>query len=315
MDSVAAMLDGHRARRPFLLRCVLGPPWAIRIEDRAQLALIAMTAGEAWLVHDDGRSVHLSNGDVALVRGPRPYLLADQPDRPPGVVIEPGQVCRTADGQTQTFSSEVGLRTWGNDEHGATVMLTAVYELDTQIGGHVVELLPEVAHLPGLADAPVTTLLAAELGSDVVGQDVIVDRLADLLLVTALRDWFAPPDRTAPPGWRGHDDAVVGPALRLMHEQPAEPWTIARLAAAVNVSRATLARRFTDLVGLSPITYLTQWRLDRAADLLYAPGATVGAVARSVGYGTPFAFSTAFKRAYGISPAQHRAAHRERQSA
>lgn len=301
------MLDGHRGRRPFLLRCVLGPPWSIRIEDQAQLALIAMTAGEAWLVHDDGRSVHLSSGDLALVRGPRPYLLADHPDRPPGAVIEPGQICRTADGETQTFSSEVGLRTWGNDADGETVMLTAVYELDTQIGGHVVELLPEVAHLPGLADAPVTTLLGAELGSDAVGQDVIVDRLADLLLITALRAWFAAPDHAAPPGWRGHDDAIVGPTLRLMHEQPAQPWTIARLAAEVNVSRATLARRFTDVVGQSPISYLTHWRLDRAADLLSDAGATVGSVAAAVGYGTPFAFSTAFKRRCGVSPARHRA--------
>lgn len=199
--------------------------------------------------------MHLSSGDLALVRGPRPYLLADHPDRPPGAVIEPGQICRTADGETQTFSSEEGLRTWGNDADGETVMLTGVYELDTQIGGHVVELLPEVAHLPGLADAPVTTLLGAELGSDAVGQDVIVDRL------------------------------------------PAE----------VSVSRATLARRFTDVVGRSPISYLTHWRLDRAADLLSDPGATVGSVAAAVGYGTPLAFSTAFKRRCGVSPAGHRA--------
>jgi AraC-like DNA-binding protein len=73
------------------------------------------------------------------------------------------------------------------------------------------------------------------------------------------------------------------------------------------VSRAALARRFTELVGEPPMAYLTGWRLALAADLLLEPGATVGAVARRVGYGSPFALSTAFTRVRGISPREHRA--------
>ena len=74
------------------------------------------------------------------------------------------------------------------------------------------------------------------------------------------------------------------------------------------MSRAALARRFTELVGEPPMTFLTGWRLALAADLLREPGATVGAVARQVGYGSPFALSTAFKRVHGVSPQQHRLA-------
>jgi AraC-like DNA-binding protein len=80
-----------------------------------------------------------------------------------------------------------------------------------------------------------------------------------------------------------------------------------RLAAEVGVSRAALARRFTELVGEPPMAFLTGWRLDLAADLLREPDATVGAVARQVGYGSPFALSAAFKRVRGVSPRQHRA--------
>jgi len=82
---------------------------------------------------------------------------------------------------------------------------------------------------------------------------------------------------------------------------------VATLAAEVGVSRAALARRFTELVGEPPMAFLTGWRLTLAADLLREPDATVGAVARQVGYGSPFALSAAFKRVRGVSPRQHRA--------
>jgi AraC-like DNA-binding protein len=91
-----------------------------------------------------------------------------------------------------------------------------------------------------------------------------------------------------------------------MQNNPAHPWTVAKLAAEVGVSRAGLARRFMDLVGEPPMTFLTTWRLALAADLLQEPDATVGAVAHDVGYGSAFALSTAFKRVRGMSPRQHR---------
>jgi AraC-like DNA-binding protein len=107
---------------------------------------------------------------------------------------------------------------------------------------------------------------------------------------------------------RAHGDPVVGPALRMLHADPAHPWTVAALATRTGVSRAALARRFTDLVGEPPMTYLTCLRLDLAADLLREPDATLGAVARRVGYGSAFALSAAFKRERGTSPREHSAA-------
>ena len=92
----------------------------------------------------------------------------------------------------------------------------------------------------------------------------------------------------------------------MLHNDPAAPWTVASLARAAGVSRAALARRFNDLVGEPPMSFLTGWRIALAADLLLEPGATVGSVAPRVGYGSAFALSTAFKRIRGISPQQHR---------
>jgi AraC-like DNA-binding protein len=98
----------------------------------------------------------------------------------------------------------------------------------------------------------------------------------------------------------------VGPALRLLENNPQRPWTVEDLARCSGVSRATLAKRFSEVVGEPPIAFLTGWRLALAADLLRAPETTVARVARAVGYSSPFTFSTAFKRHYGYSPQDHR---------
>ena len=154
-------------------------------------------------------------------------------------------------------------------------------------------------------DSPLIPLLAAEIVKDEPGQEAVLDRLLDLLLIASLRAWFARPDA---PGWyRAYSDPIVGPALRALHDDPAQPWTVAGLARIAGVSRAALARRFNDLVGEPPMSFLTGWRIALAADLLLEPGATVGSVAHQVGYGSPFALSTAFKRVRGVSPQRYKA--------
>ena len=103
---------------------------------------------------------------------------------------------------------------------------------------------------------------------------------------------------------------MVAQAVRLLQESPAEAWTIGTLADQTRVSRATLARRFAEIVGQPPMEFLTEWRLTLAADLILDPRQTVASVARTVGYGSPYALSTAFKRVRGISPHEHRVAQR-----
>jgi AraC-like DNA-binding protein len=153
-------------------------------------------------------------------------------------------------------------------------------------------------------------LLCAEIVKDDPGQEAVLDRLLDLLVITVLRDWFARPGAEGAHWYRAYGDPVVGHALRLLHHNPAHHWTVEELARECGISRAALARRFQDLVGEPPIAFLTSWRIALAADLLLEPGETIGSVAEQVGYGTPFALSAAFKRVRGISPREHREAAR-----
>ena len=308
MDAIAGLLDGPRAREAFMLRAVMDPPWSMRIRDEEPLTVVSMVSGTAWVVHDGAEPVPLAPGDVAVVLGPEPYTMADDPAGEPDIIIHPGQRCETRDGRPLVQEMDLGVRSWGNAAGGETVMLVGSYHLDGEVSGRLLRALPALLVLrAGEWDCPVVPLLADEIVKDEPGQEAVLDRLLDLLLIAVLRAWFARPDNGSPEWYRAYGDPVVGHALRLLHNNPAHPWTVAELARETGASRAALARRFNDLVGEPPMAFLTGWRIALAADLLLEPGATVGSVAERVGYGSPFALSTAFKRVRGISPAEHRA--------
>ena len=311
MDALAALLDGPRARGAFLLRCVLDPPWCLRIEDEAPLALTAVTRGRAWIRSDGDAPVALGPGDLVVARGPRPYTVADDPGTPPQAIIEPGGRCVALDGHELREELALGVRSWGNAPDGGTVLLTGAYQLAGEVGRRLVRTLPDLLVLSaGDVASPLVPLLAEEIVRDEPGQEAVLDRLLDLLLISALRGWLARPDSPAPAWYRGYADPVVGRALRLLQHNPAHPWTVGGLAAAAGVSRAALARRFTELVGEPPMAFLAGWRLALAADLLRDSDAGLTAVARQVGYATPYALSTAFKRAHGVSPRDYRSGRR-----
>jgi AraC-like DNA-binding protein len=285
----------------------MSAPWAASIEDESTVAVVVMVRGESHLMHGTSPPTRLGPGDVAVVKGTSPYVIADDPTTSPDIVIEPGQVCRTLSGQDLSIRMGLGVRTWGNGPDGEDVFLTAAYELASQVTGRLLDAIPDVAVVRADEwDGALVRLLTAEMGRDLPGQDVVLDRLADLLLVAAVRQWFSRADATPPQWWQAQADPVVGPVLGLMHDQPGKDWSLDALAAAASVSRATLARRFAEVVGRSPMAYLTEWRLALAADLLRGGDSTVEQVGRRVGYGSPFAFTAAFKRVHGLPPRDFR---------
>jgi AraC-like DNA-binding protein len=307
VDAVVGLLDGVRARGAFVLRMMMDPPWSMSIRDDAPLTLICQTHGSAVIVGESSGTVRLGPGDVALTRGSEHYVFADDPATTPMVVIHPGQRCSTLSGEDLRFEMALGVRTWGNSLSGSTRSVICAYEGRSEVSARLLDALPTVLALRADEwETPLVDLLAAEAGNDGPGQEAYLDRLLDLLLIAVLRIWFDR-DANAPTWWHAEHDPVVGPALKLIYNNPAHPWTVANLAAAVGSSRAVFASRFTEQVGEPPIAFLTNWRLALAADVLRSSRATIAAVARQVGYSTPFALSSAFKRAYGVSPNTYRA--------
>ncbi|MEW2352203.1 AraC family transcriptional regulator [Spirillospora sp. NPDC029432] len=307
MDLLDDHLGGVRTRGAVFCRSLVEPPWSLRFIGPVPLALAIALTGDAWITLDGSAPVPVRKGDIALVRGTRPFTVADDPATPVGIVIEDESTCYTVgDGPALDADGLIlGPRTWGIGDaaDGADTFLFAEYPLRGDVGDRLLDSLPDLAVVPaGPELAPLTALLAVETSRVEPGQQIVLDRLLDMLLVKALRAWFARPEAEPPAGYRALADPRVGRALRAVHDEPGRPWTVAALAAEAGMSRAAFARTFTELVGMAPMAYVTEWRMTLATDMLRERGASVAAVARRVGYSDGFAFSSAFKRVRGRSP-------------
>lgn len=306
MDAFGDLFRGVRAQGSLFGSTTLTAPWSLRFVDGAPLTLCILLEGSGWIVPEGRPPEHLVPGDTLILRGPAPFSFVDEV----GTKAEPiecGEDCATPE-QGGTVH-RLGWHDGGPDgSPGATTLVVGAYPVRGEIGQRLLDAVPDVLRVApgGTADA-VRDLLAAEVAVDAPGQQVVLDRLLDWMLVCTLREWFDRPGGSPPAWYAAHRDPVVGHALRLLHADPAAPWTVSALAGRTGVSRATLAKRFADLVGEPPMTYLTRWRMTLAADLLAERDTTtVAEVARAVGYSDAFGFSTAFKRIRGVNPSELR---------
>jgi AraC-like DNA-binding protein len=290
---VLSDLAGGTARAHVALS-YLAQPWGMRFAADAALTVHVLVRGAA---HCAGTAAE--PGDVLLVRGP--HDLTDTRDTPPGVVVEgpgrsrePGEPPSAAGDRWRLDQA----RSYGDTLTAGTLVIHAGYPAGDVLGRRLLGALPVVVRAP--APPALRELLTVEAVREGPLQHAVLDRVVDLLVITALR---SRPDI----GWvAALEDPVVGPALELLHSAPAHAWTVADLAARVGVSRALLARRFPELTGVPVIGYLTAHRLDLAADLVRTTDRTLGSIAREVGYADAFSLSSAYRRRTGRPPSADR---------
>jgi AraC-like DNA-binding protein len=195
-----------------------------------------------------------------------------------------------------------------------TRMVCGYLACDSSLFDTVLAALPRVM-VVSMREGPGAQWLAssirfsiAESAAQRAGAGTVLAKLSELMFVEAIRRYIEglPAEQT---GWlAGLRDRFVGKTLALIHSKPAHPWTVEELAGRVGLSRSALAERFTGLIGQPPMQYLTRWRLQLAANLLRASSRNVASVAAGVGYDSEAAFSRAFKRELGITPAAWRRA-------
>ena len=317
VDVLSDLLRRARVRNAIVRKLIQPPPWSYYLADPEPLTAIAAVEGSLTIVLRDtsaratvpgAPSTHtLGAGDFALIKAGE-YTIADSPTTPCQVVVRNGHKYATGPGDDSTSADQMTApRTYGDHQPGAITMLHGIYELHGSAGDRFLQLLPAVTIVPaGHRTRPLLELLAAEAARDEPGQDAVLQRILDLILVIALRYWGTNAE-SRPPGWLGAvADAAIGKALAMLHADPRYRWTTATLAEKVGMSRASFCARFASLVGEPPVAYLIGWRMTLAADNLRNTDATIAAVAREVGYDNAFSFSTAFKRAYGQSPTDWR---------
>jgi AraC-like DNA-binding protein len=307
VDPLSSLLSGIRAEGSVVTHAVLTAPWTIRFADDAPLTMISVLRGGGTLLLPDGTERAVGAGDTAIVCGPAPFHLADRPATVHGSHATYEIACFTRD--AECTDQQLGGIRWGNDSEEATAMIVGAYRASGHRHERLLRALPPVLVMK--EDVEVCAWLetaAADAAQLSAGSQALMDRLLDWALVCTLRSWFDQAGAEAPSWYRGLADPVLGPALRAFHDQPAEAWTVASLAARAGVSRALFAKRFTMLMNCPPLAYVTECRMDEAETLLTDTDLSVAQIARSVGYADAFGFSAAFKRHKGLSPTMLRAA-------
>ncbi|MEU7322835.1 AraC family transcriptional regulator [Streptomyces griseoviridis] len=300
MDVVSDAISAAHLGHPWFHRVRTGGSWCARLDPYDGAGFYVVLKGSCWLLTDGGTSVSLGVGDAVLLPHGTGHVIADSPVDTALTAQQPAPF--------EQWLAETEPR--ARQDHDGTEMLCGKYWLDCSRMHPLMAELPEVVHLPSRVGSHLELraaidLLAGELDEVRPGSGVALPSLLDLLLVYMIRSWMTETTSGAWPGALG--DPVTAAALRALHSEPAAPWSIDRLATAAGVSRPTLARRFTTLVGRPPMTYLTWWRVILAATLLRDTKDTLATIAGRVGYGSPYALSHAFEREFGITPGRYRA--------
>jgi AraC-like DNA-binding protein len=294
MDVLQDRLAIARASGGVFARSVAQPPWGLRLPGIVPLAVHAVIQGRAWLwLEDPDAPLELAPGDLALVRGGPDHHIAH----------EPGATCLSPE---QFRERHAGDEPTG--DRRASVFLCGAYRFSGDVGRGLLEALPPILPLSAAADDPlhdVIALLSRELAASAPGQQTVLDRLLDVLLVLAIRACFERSPNA--PGWyRASADPRLSPALNAIHADAAHPWTVSELAAVSGLSRAAFARSFQQVLGQAPMRYLTDWRMTLARDHLRRGELTLTQIASRTGYASPYAFAAAFRRHHGRPPGQWR---------
>ncbi|MCX4539567.1 AraC family transcriptional regulator [Streptomyces sp. NBC_01565] len=303
MDVVSDAIAAVRIGRPSSNRMRVSGSWCARFDAYDGAGFHVVLEGGCWLLPDGGGDpVSLGTGDAVLLPHGTGHVIADSPVDAAAVRrAVPFEDWQAGEGPRQPPGAP-----------GAVEMLCGKYRLDRSRTHPLMAELPKVVHLPNRVGShpelrAAIDLLGRELGGQRPGAWIAVPSLLDLLLVYMVRSWM---DEGASGSWSAAlGDPVAAAALRALHADPAAAWTNDRLAAEAGVSRPTLARRFTALVGRPPMAYLTWWRLTFAATLLRDTQDPLAAIAHRVGYATPYAFSHAFNREFGTTPGRYRSGH------
>ncbi len=281
------------------------------------LAYHLIAKGNGWAATDGEPPVRLAGGDIVMFPRGHAHVLSSAP----GMRAQPDdsdwQFTTRDDPKPIAVSYHRGVLRPGAEmpaDEASAIVVCGFIGCDLRPFNPLIAALPRLLHLPaggvGAWVAPVLHQAVSESRERRPGSAAVLERVSEMVFVDAARRYLEslPEDAS---GWLAAlRDRHVGKAISLMHEQPAEPWTIDELGRQVGLSRSALHERFVDLVGQPPMQYLTNWRMQRGAALLREGDATVATIAQEVGYDSEAAFARAFKRLVGRPPAAWRRAQR-----
>jgi AraC-like DNA-binding protein len=299
MDVLSSVLSLNRIGSSIICQSDLAAPWGLDIHAEQKTIVHVVQRGVCWLRIANADPVRLTAGEIVLVGRGVEHTITHEP----GADTLPWDLA--LDDMRKRLANAPA-------PEEVTTLLCAAYEFEQ---GEYHPLLSQMPRLVRLnifdADAesglePMLRLLAQESRHAMPGAGVLVPRLVDALFVLIMRSWLMSGPAGAIGWFAALRDAQISRALSAIHDRPAEAWTVETLAAEAALSRAAFARRFAELVGEPPLSYLTRWRIGLAAKRLRSGNEPIDTLARDVGYTSAASFSKAFSRQLGAAPGRYR---------
>ena len=298
-DPLGEALHFLRMSGTFYCRSELTAPWGLELPPEPDsMWFHVVNSGRGQIEVDGAEPVVLQPGDFALVPHGEGHRLRSEPGAPTAPV--------------ERLPHDYASDRYAILRHGGggapTSLVCGTVRFGHPAARNLVELLPctvviEAVQSPQREWMQSTLqLIAAEARTLRPGGEAVITRLSDILVIQAVRAWIDndPAGRT---GWLGAlQDPQIGPAISLVHRDPARAWTVASLARELAMSRSAFAARFTQVAGEPVMRYVTRWRMHVALDQLREDGVAVAELASRLGYDSEAAFSRAFKRTIGVSP-------------
>jgi len=299
MDFLSQILQLLRLESTVYFRANFCSPWGMSINAGKFANFHVVTSGQCWFSFAGGAPTPMNAGDLLLFPRGDSHRLTHNPD---GNVVPAGELL------AQPRVDDQGVSFGGNGV--VTTLICGHFSYDRQAPHPLFETLPAMIHLKSGGRQDVFLQTAVELAlreseSSKSGSSAVINRLGEVLLIQALRTFLE--QETEPKGFISILSAPpICQAIQMLHDQPSRGWTLHELASGVGLSRSALAEQFKKRVGVSPMAYLTHWRMLMARDLLKATELPMVVVAEQVGYDSEFAFARAFKRTLGVTPGRVR---------
>jgi AraC-like DNA-binding protein len=274
-------------------------PWRNESSPTDLAHFVMLSRGNCWLsVEEIPDSIPLTGGDCFLVARQTSFVLRDSPRTRPRSFRE----------IAPDANSNVAYYGGGG---APTTIVCGSFSFDRVSLKPITQLLPSLILIK--ADQAQTLdlhntmqALASEMAKQAPGSEVVATRLAEVLFIQILRAHIGSGAESRNKGWlRAIFDPQIGTAMSAIHGDVNTPWTVQSLAEAAGMSRSAFAARFKELIGQTPLEYVTEWRMQKAMQLLERRDKKLIDVARSVGYESDAAFSKAFKRVVGASPGEY----------
>jgi len=295
MDTLSDILRTINLRSTVYAKANFSAPWGMNLDSGIFAQFHMVVSGNCLLkLEETNETINICAGDIVVFPRGDSHALYDSPDS------------KSVSGK-EVLEAIFNKRPLFQGDNFDTSLVCGHFEFDRIVNHPLIDALPEIIHITNAERSQIswletaTNVIMQETDSGIPGSEVVVNRLAEVLFIQIIRAYMQ--RNSFSNGFLAAlKNREINKALELIHTSPYNPWTVEKLGREVGMSRSAFSSRFKELVGLAPMEYTTNWRMQKAYEMLKDTDLPLGTIARQIGYVSEPAFNRAFKRQFNQNP-------------